>query len=471
MMTQKGLTLSELNRKINDAVKISFPDDLWIVGEISEMRISSSGHCYMEIIEKDSDSDNILAKQRANIWSYTFRMLSPYFESSTGYKLSSGLKILINVQVEFHEIYGLSLNIKDIEPDYTIGDLTRKKREIILRLQREGVIDMNRNLSFPLVPQRIAIISSATAAGLGDFQSSLHNNSYGFRFHTELFQAIMQGEKAEESIIEALERIFEKENEFDAVAIIRGGGATSDMECFNNYNLAYHIAQFPVPVLTGIGHERDETITDIVAHRSLKTPTAVAEFLIDALDSFFELIISFQERLTDSIRSMVSSELQKLSLKSQKINYIVLGILQKNIEFIRSSNQRLYFLVRDYQNQEKEYLKHSIYKLKFHYGYKIKSSYSDIAEYESRLQQKIASLMLDKKEQLAIYEKTIIYLDPVNVLKRGYSITYLQGEIVRNSDLLNAGDKIMTRLYEGLAESLVIKDEKTPKRNIKKKGI
>jgi len=467
MMTRKGLSLSELNRIISETVRISFPDEIWFIGEISEMKISSNGHCYLEVIEKDPESDNILAKQRATIWSYTFRMLSPYFESSTGCKLSTGLKILASVQVEFHEIYGLSLNIKDIDPSYTIGDLARKKKEVILRLRKEGVIDMNRNLPFPMVPQRIAVISSQTAAGWGDFQSSLKNNIYGFKFYIELFKATMQGEKAEVSIIEALDTIFEKETKYDVVVIIRGGGATSDMDCFNNYNLVYHITQFPLPVLTGIGHERDETIADIVSHTSLKTPTAVAEFLIDKLASFHELLLSYQERLNDKVEILISNEVQKLSLISQKLNFMAQKTLQDSKASFKACHQKLLLLLRDYQNRRKEDLRHYLYKARFQAGFRTKQGISDIRNYQSEFRRKTLLLLFNKKEQLAFFDKNIRFVDPVNILKRGFSVTYCNGKVIRDPEELNSGDKLLSRLYKGFARSIVIKDKLSDEKRIK----
>lgn len=456
-MNPKGLRLSELNKKIKEAIQYAFPDSIWVVGEISDFKVNSSGHCYLEIIEKDSQSENILAKQRAIIWSYSFRMLSPYFESSTGYKLTSGLKILINVQVEYHEVYGISLIIKDIDPSYTIGDLATRKREVIRRLQEEGVIDMNRMISLPLVPQRIAIISSETAAGYGDFQSSLHKNVYGFHFSTTLFPAVMQGEKAEDSIIEALDKIFESERDFDVVVIIRGGGATSDLECFNNYNLVYHITQFPIPVITGIGHERDETITDIVAHTSLKTPTAVAEFLIDNLTGFLDIIDSFENRLISKVRNLISTEKQKLTSISQDLNYTVLGTIQNHRASIRSSFHRLILITKQFRIRKTDRLKHYIHLTGFYSYNTTKQCFLRLKVCESELHREIAHQLIGKKEKLAAYEKNIDYLNPFNVLKRGFSITSLQGKTVRDSSVLKEGDELLTLFHIGTGRSVVIK--------------
>ena len=292
-------SLSELSRKIKSSLNDSFPEKVWLRGEISDIRQHSNGHVYIELIEKAKNSDKITARIKATIWSFTYRMLRPYFEGTTGYALSTGIKIMVLASVEYHPQYSISLNITDIDPSYTLGDLAQKKDEILQRLVQEGVIDMNKELEIPIVPQRIAVISSESAAGYEDFLNSLENNIYNFHFNITLFPALMQGDKAVESIINMLENIYENEEKYDLVVIIRGGGAKIDLECFNDYELAYHITQFPLPVLTGIGHERDETITDIAAHTKLKTPTAVAEFLIDSLLVFLSELNEFRDRITN----------------------------------------------------------------------------------------------------------------------------------------------------------------------------
>lgn len=458
-MNTKGLSLSELNKKIKEAIQFAFPQSLWIIGEISELKVNNSGHCYLELVEKDSKSDNIVAKQKAIAWSYTFRMLLPYFESVTGYNLIPGLKILVNVQLEFHEIYGLSLIIKDIDPSYTIGDLAKKKREIILRLRNEGVIDMNRIIPFPMVPQNIAVISSETAAGYGDFMNSLYNNTYGFKFNTELFTAIMQGDKAEGSIIEALDRIFEDEKSFDVVVIIRGGGATSDLECFNNYNLVYHITQFPIPVITGIGHERDETIADIVAHTSLKTPTAVAEFLIDRTEEFYDLVISFEDRVYKRVKDLIEIEKQKISKISNDLNFTAMKTIHYNKALMYSSFQRLIMLSRQYRSRKQDRLSQVIYLAGLHCNQGIKQSHLKQKRFETDLRRYCSFFLAGEFENLSRSEKNIDYLDPSNVLKRGYSITSFHGKIVKDALFLKQGDILVTRYSMGTSRSEVLESK------------
>ena len=287
-MKQK-FTLFELNEQIKDTLCEAFPSTVWVVAEVSELKENRSGHCYLELVEKVENE--IIARSRATIWSYTYRMLKPYFETTTGQFFSHGIKVLVQVTVEYHPAFGLSLNIKDIDPTYTVGDMALQRKEIIARLQNEGIFDMNRELQLPLVPQKIAVISSKTAAGYQDFVHQLNSNAHGFIFYTQIFEAWMQGTGAVKSIIGALERIYQYEDFFDAVAIIRGGGATADLSCFDNYELAFNLVQFPLPVITGIGHEKDDTIIDLVAHTRMKTPTAVAEFFINGVERFYDRLL------------------------------------------------------------------------------------------------------------------------------------------------------------------------------------
>jgi exodeoxyribonuclease VII large subunit len=276
-MDQKAISLCELLAQVKSALKNTLPFSWWIRAEISELKANYSGHCYLELIEKNDLTDTIKAKVKATIWSSVFRMLQPYFETTTQTKLVAGIKVMIKVSADFHELYGFSLNVTDIEPSYTIGEMARQKLEIINRLKTEGVFEMNRSLSIPEIPCRIAVISSKTAAGLGDFMDQLSGNQYGYKFYIQLFPAAMQGLEAEQSVIEALDKVNRYEEFFDVVVLIRGGGAQSDLSCFNSYWLNFNICQFTLPVLTGIGHEQDETIADLVAFKRLKTPTAVAE--------------------------------------------------------------------------------------------------------------------------------------------------------------------------------------------------
>ena len=282
-MENQPLSLFELNALVRKSVKLCLPDEYWVQAELSDVRTNYSGHCYLEFVQKDSRGNALVAKARGMIWSNIYVMLKPYFERETGQTFTSGIKVLVKVTVDFHELYGYSLTVVDIDPAYTLGDMARRRKEIIRRLEEEGVLTLNKELEMPLLPQRVAVISSATAAGYGDFCNQLLNNADGLVFYPHLFAAVMQGDKVEASVIAALNAIYKEVDRWDVVVIIRGGGATSDLSGFDTYDLAANCAQFPLPIITGIGHERDDTVIDMVSHTRVKTPTAAAEFLINRM--------------------------------------------------------------------------------------------------------------------------------------------------------------------------------------------
>ena len=281
---REWVSLYELNRLVREVIETEMPREYWVEAELSECR-ESRGHCYMELIEKDSQSATPIARASAKCWASKWSVVRPYFERTTGQVLHAGMKVLLKVYAQFHEAYGFSWIVTDIDPTYTLGDMARKRQEIIRQLKEEGIFDLQKELELPLFCQHIAVISSETAAGYGDFCNQLADNPYGFQFRTQLFPAIMQGEGVEQSIIAALNRIYESQSNhnsqvsilnshFDCVVIIRGGGATSDMSGFDTLALAENVANFPLPIITGIGHDRDESILDMVSHTRVKTPTA-----------------------------------------------------------------------------------------------------------------------------------------------------------------------------------------------------
>ena len=433
--TPQALSLSELSRKIKGSLNDTFAQKVWVKGEISEIHQHSSGHVYLELVEKGKKTDKIAARLKANIWSFNYRMLRPYFEGSTGYELTAGIKIMVLASIEYHPLYSISLNISDIDPAYTLGDLAQKKEEIIRQLVQEGVMDMNKEIDLPLVSQRIAVLSSESAAGYEDFLKSLENNMHDFHFHIHLFPALMQGVKAVESIIKMLEEIYEHEEDFDLVVIIRGGGAKLDLECFNNYDLAYHITQFPLPVLTGIGHERDETIADLVAHTKLKTPTAVAEFLIDSMSSFLKKIDFYQER----ILNFTGNKIHVLKSNLNKYSYSLFELVNRNISAYRYSIEKYKI---EAENKSKNLLA-------------IKNSKLDSSQKELKSNSQI--LLREEVHKLNNHSKSLKLLDPVNILKRGFSISFKNGELIKNSDSLANGDEIQTKFYKGKIKSRVIK--------------
>ena len=295
-MQNDRLTLRQLNLMVQDAIEMQLPDEYWVEAEISECR-ERSGHCYMELIEKDEQTNTPVARASAKCWRQTWQIVSPYFEQTTGQPLRAGLKVLFRVYAQFHEAYGFSWIVTDIDPTYTLGDMARKRQEIIRQLKEEGIFDLQRELHIPLFAKRIAVISAAGAAGYGDFCRQLEENDYGFRFETTLFPAIMQGEQVEVSVIHALNNIYERTSEFDVICILRGGGATADLSGFDTLALAENVAQFPLPIITGIGHDRDESILDMVSNTRVKTPTAAAALLIDNLKQVLERLNMAQQRL------------------------------------------------------------------------------------------------------------------------------------------------------------------------------
>jgi exodeoxyribonuclease VII large subunit len=313
------LTLYSLNGLVREAVGKALPSRYWITGELSEVREAVNGHCYIELVQRDEVSGELVAKARGTIWARIYSLLRPYFLEQTGQRFAQGLKVLLHVSVNFHELYGYTLDVCDIEPAYTVGDMARRRQLVIKRLSDEGVIGLNKELPFPVLPQRVAVISSSSAAGYGDFCDQLHNNGYGFVFYTKLFPAPMQGSAVEQGIIAALDSIAADLDMWDIVVIIRGGGATSELSCFDTYELANNCAQFPLPVIAGIGHRRDESVLDIVAHTSAKTPTAAAELLIHAMLSQASWLEGVQQDLITAVRGRLDGEKHRLQSLVQRI--------------------------------------------------------------------------------------------------------------------------------------------------------
>lgn len=405
------LSLYELNSLIKEVLRDGFPELYWIRAETSDVRVNQNGHCYLEFIEKDIQGRNTIARSRAVVWSNTFNLLKMYFESETGQPFASGMKVLVQVSVEYHELYGMSLTVHYIDPAYTLGDQARNRAAILRQLEEDGVIDLNKELILPMVANRIAVISSPTAAGYEDFCDQLYNNIYGFVFYTKLFPAIMQGDRAEDSIIAALEEIYAFQECFDAVVIIRGGGATSELSCFDSYLLAASCAQFPLPVITGIGHERDETVLDIVAHTRAKTPTAVAEFLIDNMGNSADNLV----RVTDRIISGVERR------------------LQDDVLLLNSYQAQLIFRMKGWSKEQ----------------------YGAIALVASQLKRMIARKVKDEKGDLDVFERHLALISPENILKKGYTLTFKNGKVLKAASAVEAGDVITTRFADGEINSVI----------------
>lgn len=423
MPMEKALTLYELNSLVRETIEEELHQEYWVEAELSEVR-EVRGHCYMQLVQYDRSEEGgkrkryentPIAQASAKCWQSSWQLLRPYFEKETGQRLHAGMKVLLQVYANFHETYGFSWIVTDIDPTYTMGDMARKRQEIIRVLKEEGVFDLQKELPLPLFCQRIAVISSANAAGYGDFVNQLENNEYGFQFHTRLFPAVMQGEDVEKSVIAALEQIFRgSENSFDCVVIIRGGGATADLSGFDTLALAENVANFPLPIITGIGHERDESILDMVSHTRVKTPTAAAAFLIDHLKEVLEVLNDAQERITRYAQ-------QKLSTLDAQLSVVAEAI------------PRLFSVVKTRQDARLDSMQEKMTML-----------------IERRLE--------TEQHRIQLVSEKVKSLDPTLLLRRGYSITLRNGKVVKDVSVLNTGDELETRLAHGNVRSKVLPD-------------
>lgn len=453
--TTERLTLTELQMIIKDSLYLSLPDSYWVIAEIAEVKVNYAGHCYLELVEKLPDNVSISARIRAVIWSNRYRLLSAYFENSTGESLREGLKILFLARIEYHELYGLSLVINDLDPAYTIGDQALKRQQIINRLEQEGVFTMNKELEFPLVPQRIAIISSAKAAGYHDFITHLRDNSYGYVFYTALFETPMQGNDTRQGVVKSLERISGHIDKIDIVAIIRGGGSQADLSWFDDYDIAYYVTQFPVPVLTGIGHEKDLSVTDLVAWQSLKTPTAVAGLLIEYMTRAEELLNNLSVNITDTSKMI-------LDHKKELVDSFRLKLIPQAKISVSEFNKELSDIIFQMINTGKEYL-HQARLLPENQGSRLVSGYlSNLASRKntvSRLEKELAAdtraFLNAGKNKISGLENVLKILDPLNVLKRGYTITSVNGRIIKSKNQVSLNDLIDTRFQDGSVRSKV----------------
>ena len=444
MRVESHITLYELNRLVREVIECEMPNEYWVEAELSECR-ESRGHCYMELIQKDSQTATPIAKASAKCWASKWMIIRPYFERTTGQRLHAGMKVLLKVYPQFHEAYGFSWIVTDIDPTYTLGDMARKRQEIIRQLKEEGIFDLQKELELPLFCQHIAVISSETAAGYGDFCNQLADNPYGFRFRTQLFPAIMQGEGVEQSIIDALNRIYSRsvecgvwsENTFDCVVIIRGGGATSDMSGFDTLALAENVANFPIPIITGIGHDRDESILDMVSHTRVKTPTAAAALLIEHLKAVLDALNDAQDRITTLAQQKLSTLNSQLSTLQAAIPRILTITLTRQNAAIDGLNQRLTASVQR----------------------RIVSERARIETFEQRIPMLVERRLTQEKHRLEIIEEKTRMLDPTLLLKRGYSITLHNGKAVKDAQSLKPGDEIETRLEKGSLISVVATPE------------
>jgi exodeoxyribonuclease VII large subunit len=410
-MTPEYLSLSDINFLVKEAIRGNLPDQYWIRAEISEMKINASGHCYLEFVEKDPHSGYLSAKAQGRIWANTFRMLRPYFENETGQSFRAGLKVLVKVSVDFHEVYGYSLTVSDIDPAFTMGDMMQQRAAVIKQLEADGVLTLNKELELSLLPKRIAVISSKTASGYEDFMNQLKLNGAEFNFKVKLFPALMQGSQTEESVISALNNIYEVYEQYDAVVIIRGGGAVSDLSCFDSYLLVACCAQFPIPIITGIGHEKDNSVTDIVAHTRVKTPTAAAEFLINRMKDAEENVFFIENAIIQKVSGLLLTEKNRLLSIASQFPILVMQLHAKSISRLEKTEQAIY--------------------------------------------SSAVNLLTQQKHKLQLFEQIVSSESPEKILKKGYTITVKDGKIIKNSAQLKKGEQITTRFADGNIESIV----------------
>lgn len=425
----EALTLSQLNHLIALVFRDEFSNAYWITAEISEGHTAGSGHYYMELIETDAQKRTV-AKARAMMWATTYFDLLPKFEDATGQRLAAGMKVMLLVTPQFHELYGYSLTVQDIDPTYTLGDQAQRRREILAQLEEDGVLGLQQELTLPSPLRRIAIVSSATAAGYGDFCAQLEKSGYAFT--TRLFPAMMQGEKTESSLIAALESIYEESEAWDVVVIIRGGGATSDLNSFDSYLLAATVAQFPLPILTGIGHERDETVLDYVAHAHFKTPTAVAAFLIDDMRTNEQRIEELESRLLHAVRQRMAGEWQRYDLLSRRFQYTA-------TLYVARERERL--------------LRHAA-SLRQNAAALLRQEASHLDTLPQRLERSLALRIEREKEKIRFAEKATALAGPERILRMGYSLTMCGDRILTHSSDVRPGDRLTTRMADGTFTSI-----------------
>ena len=432
MRSEKFHTLFELNRLVRETIECEMPNEYWVEAELSECR-ELRGHCYMELIEKDKQTATPIAKASAKCWASKWILVRPYFERTTGQRLVAGMKVLLKVYPQFHEAFGFSWIVTDIDPTYTLGDMARKRQEIIRQLKEEGVFDLQKELTLPLFCQRIAVISSETAAGYGDFCNQLADNPYGFQFQTQLFPAIMQGEGVENSIVQALNAVFSRMDDFDCVVITRGGGATSDLSGFDALNLARNVANFPLPVITAIGHDRDESVLDMISNVRVKTPTAAASFLIDRLHHVETMIDALSNRVLRVVEYRIQEE-------RMRVNHLAVRI------------PTLFSVVKTTQESK---LTNFLHAMETCLGRRIQQEIHHVDASRERIHHLLSQKILKESHRMEILSQRVSSMDPQRILERGYSITSYEGKTVTSAQNLKKGMVVETRLKEGSFKSEV----------------
>ena len=431
-MRKETLTLYELNQMVRESLALTMPDEYWVEAEISELRVVR-GHCYMELVQKDVAGNTPVAKASAKCWKNKWALLLPYFERSTGQTLHAGLKVRLSVYADFHEAYGFSWIVSDIDPTFTLGDMARKRLEIVRTLKEQGVFDLQKELRLPMFAQRVAVISSPQAAGYGDFHRQLLDNDWHMQFSVRLFAATMQGEGVEQSVIAALNDINEQIDCFDVVVIIRGGGATSDLSGFDSLPLAENVANFPLPIITGIGHDRDESVLDMVSFQRVKTPTAAAALLVEHLADTYQRIVDAQEELVHLVQRRMELERIRLLRLAEKVPML--------FSLVRTrQDKRIENMVLRMQNAMSATLQRHHIRLQ-----RLAFALPSLAE----------RMLTGAAHRLELMEQTLKAHDPALLLSKGFSITTHKGKVVRSADELQNGDVIVTQLHRGKVKSVV----------------
>lgn len=426
------LSLFELNNLVREVIATDLSMEYWVEAELSEVR-EVRGHCYMELVQKDMFSNTPVAKASAKCWKSKWMYVRPKFEQITGQYLHTGMKVMLKVYADFHEAYGFSWIVTDINPEYTLGDMAKKRMQIIEQLKQEGVFDLQKELEIPMFAQRVAVISSLNAAGFGDFTRQLTDNSYGFKFQVELFPAIMQGEGIEGSVIAALDAINERLDEFDVVVIIRGGGATSDMSGFDTLALAENVANFPLPIITGIGHDRDESVLDMISHTKVKTPTAAAALLVEHLEVVWQMLMEAENELVTVAQHRIENEKQRLSYIAEKIP-VLFSLVKTHYENVLD---KLLMTISSMINEKVSSEKHNVLLM------------------EEKIKPLVDVRLQREKHHLMMLEQRVKALDPEILLKRGYSITLCKGKVVVDASMLKSGDEVETKVRKGTFKSII----------------
>ncbi|GAB3199429.1 exodeoxyribonuclease VII large subunit [Pontibacter aydingkolensis] len=495
------MSLFELHQQIREELEIAFPESYWVVAELAQVNVDKrKGHCYLTLVDKGDDARQMLAQAKGTIWGSRYQMLSRYFEEKTGQPLRAGLKVLMQASVRFHELYGLSLDISNIDPNYTIGDLARQRQETLKRLDAEGLLEANKELELPLVPQRLAVISSATAAGYQDFVHQLQTNSYGYTFGTTLFPAVVQGNEAPGSVAAAFAQVAKYKANFDAIVLIRGGGSQTDLSCFDDYKIAAAIGHSPLPVLTGIGHERDESIADLVAHTRLKTPTAVAGFLIDRFREAEELAEDLFERIRMFSAQQLKVTEDKLERLNLRFNNTTKQLLQENKDRLEQLSRGLLLKPKTYLEQQRHFisdlekdinsgtkdllhqrekhlqelsvcvegksqrylhmkeheLNHLVHCLETEAKDTLQKNQITYTKYSDKLEYGAQRKLQQENHRLKLLEMSIGANNPERLLLRGYTLTLLNGKIIKSIKEVKSGDIVETRMQDGTLHSTIV---------------